>query len=71
MDIDIKRKCTYIAIKPIGFRHYLWFKMVKSTLEDSKFTGNEGWGKGGVFTEICINQSQIESVIYSESPQYS
>ena len=61
----------YIAIKVSGMNHYLWFETEKVTEENNVFVGKQGWGKGGAFTEIEVNVSEIVSRIQSDTPQYN
>lgn len=66
----INKKLKYIAIKPKGFKHYLWFETEKANIINNKFVGNDGWGNGGALTNIECNESEIDSIIYSENLQY-
>jgi hypothetical protein len=61
----------YTAIKLKSLNFWLWFKTAKTTKENGKFVGVEGWGKGGAFTNIKVNENEIEGEIESDSPQYS
>lgn len=63
--------CEYVAIKPVGFERYIWFKVNETKVEDGTFTGKGGWGKGGALTSISLPVLEIRSIIYSNSPQYS
>ncbi|MGB4776423.1 MAG: hypothetical protein WBP45_14700 [Daejeonella sp.] len=68
MDDSLNRK--YIAIKPKGLNHYLWFEQEKVITEFGCFIGQSGWGEGGAFTNIKCKIDQIESFIYSDQLQY-
>lgn len=63
--------CEFIAIKPKGFRYYIWFYQSKVTSENGVFIGKGGWGKGGANTNIQCRDTEIESTIYSDTLQYS
>jgi len=69
MDEKLKRK--YIAVKPKGFKYYIWFKTDKISEYVGTFIGKDGWGKNGALTSIECHPSQIESTIYSDELQYS
>lgn len=60
----------YIAIKVVGLKHWLWFETDKTTEENGKFIGKEGWGNGGAYTEIEIDSQYITGRIRSNELQY-
>lgn len=60
----------YIAIRPKGFNHYIWFKKDKVNNACGSFIGLDGWGKGGAFTSIECDENEIKSIIYSDELQY-
>lgn len=68
--MDKELLCKYIAVKPTGFDYYIWFETEKVIQELGCFIGKEGWGKGGVLTNIKCNGSEIDSFIYSDALQY-
>lgn len=61
----------YIAVKPKGFKYYLWFETEKTTNELDIFIGKEGWGKGGALTNIKCSATEIKSFIYSDILMYA
>lgn len=66
----MENKTKYIAIKPKGLDHYLWFETENVIQELGCFLGNKGWGKDGAFTEIKCKAEEIDSFIYSDELQY-
>lgn len=68
MDKELLKK--YIAVKPKGFLHYIWFKIEEVTCGAGCFIGKNGWGEGGADTSIKCKESEIESYIYSDTLQY-
>lgn len=69
MDESLNRK--YIAVKPKGFKYYIWFKTAEVIHDLGCFIGKNGWGKDGALTNIKCNASEIDSFIYSDELQYS
>lgn len=67
---NMNKETKYQAIKLKSLNHWLWFKTDNVKRENGRFIGVGGWGKGGEFTEISINESDIEGEISSDSPQY-
>jgi hypothetical protein len=61
----------YIAIKIADFNYWLWFESNKTTEGNGIFTGKDGWGKRGAYTNITINSSQIIGRIETDTLQYS
>ncbi len=68
MDKSLLRK--YIAIKPKGFKSYIWFETEKVVEAYGCFIGKSGWGDGGALTNIKCNANEIDSYIYSDTLQY-
>lgn len=68
MDKELLKK--YVAIKPIGFRYYIWFETEKVIEDLGCFIGKGGWGKRGADTNIKCKSSEIDSYIYSNELQY-
>jgi len=60
----------YVAIKPKGLSHYIWFEQKKRNSELGCFFGDGGWGKDGVLTNINCRLEEIDGFIYSDTIQY-
>lgn len=61
----------YVAIKLRRFPHWLWFKKVRTTRVNGIFYGEDGWGKGGAYTNIKVDVDEIVGEIESEELQYA
>ena len=61
----------YIAIKVEGINHWFWFLSEKVTRKDGHFSGKDGWGKGGAYTNLEIKESFIVGELLSEDLQYA
>ena len=61
----------YLAIKVEGIQHWIWFKKGHAKVENGKFTGKNGRGKGGAATDIKIDECRIIGRIESDALQYS
>jgi hypothetical protein len=61
----------YIAVKLIGFDHWLWFLLSDVVETELHFKGTNGWGKGGALTALHVPKNLIEGRIESDSLQYS
>lgn len=61
----------YIAIKVKHFNYWIWFEISKTSKENCCFIGKKGWGKGGAYTSININENNIEGEINSDTLQYT
>lgn len=70
MRIEKKLLQKYIAIKPSGFKTYIWFSIDKVSYDDFYFQGIGGWGKDGEFTNIHCKIDEISSIIHSNVLQY-
>lgn len=68
---DSLNKRKYIAVKPKGFNHYIWFETTKTTNDLGVFIGEDGWGKNGALTSVKCKSSDIDGFIYSDELQYS
>lgn len=68
--MEINKNLAYIAIKPKGFKYYIWFKTDNVSTINNQFIGKDGWGVNGVLTNIVCNESEIDSYISSEIAQY-
>lgn len=68
---DSFKKFKYVAVKPNGFKHYIWFETKKTINDLGVFIGEDGWGKDGARTSIKCKSSDIEGFIYSENLQYT
>ena len=60
----------YTAIKLTGLNTWIWFETIKIHRENGTFIGEEGWGKGGEFTNIKVDEKDITSEIYSDGIFY-
>lgn len=67
---EISKETKYLAIKVAGLSHWLWFERAKVTVSSNLFTGKEGWGDDGAFTEVCVNTDLIEGEMASDTLQY-
>ena len=67
-DKTLTRK--YIAVKPKGLAHFLWFEQANVTEESGEFIGRDGWGKNGAFTNLRCRTIDIAATIYSDEAQY-
>ena len=66
----VMNNAKYVAIKLIGLKSWLWFETANVTEEDGRFIGKAGWGQGGAFTEVDVDDDSIESRLVSEALQY-
>ena len=66
----MNKKLEYTAIKPMHLPYYIWFKTANITDDGINFKGIDGWGKDGALISIEIKTYNIESYIYSDTPQY-
>lgn len=61
----------YVAFKVEGINHWLWFETEKVTRQNGKVVCRDGWGKGGTYTNLDIDESCVEGRLDSEELQYS
>ena len=68
MEEELKLK--YVAIRPKGFNHFLWFDWIAVQIDSDTFLGIKGWGVNGAHTNIKVKIQDIEAFIHSDSLQY-
>lgn len=66
-----KSSTEYVAFKIKGLQHWIWFPRKNVKEEGGRLIGNGGWGKGGTFTDIDIDENEVVGTINSEGLQYS
>ncbi len=64
-------KTKFLGIKIKGYDYFIWFKRTNTSLNNSTFTGKDGYGKGNNNTSITCNISEIVGAIHTDSEQYN